>query len=68
MKSINFKFYLGQEVLTPLGCLGIVVMLQYGYGGNSYYVITKTNRNWYVEKLLKDARPDIELTRLSHCV
>lgn len=50
---VKFKFKLEQKVITPFDEKGIISMLGYDDGGNTYYVKTNMNSQWFKEKELK---------------
>jgi hypothetical protein len=57
--TVNFKFEIDQKVkVEKLGITGIVAMCAFDEGGNTYYVKTPDNDNWFRESLLVDAERD----------
>lgn len=50
--KVEYAFGIDQEVKTPFGDDGIVVMLGYDDGGKCYHVKTSKDGQWYKEKEL----------------
>ena len=49
MRTVDFKFDVDDEVVTPFGDDGIISMIGVDEGGNMYYVKTAKNDNWFKE-------------------
>ena len=52
MTTVEFKFDLGQLVMTPLGSRGIVAGLYTDQGGNQYHVRTVGSSDYWHEHQL----------------
>lgn len=52
MRTIDFKFDVDDDVITPFGDHGIVSMLGHDESGNLYYVKTSKGGEWFKEKQL----------------
>ena len=52
MKTVNFKFNIDDQVLTPFGDEGFIEMLGYREGGPCYYVQSQIKGEWFKERQL----------------
>ena len=53
MKTVKFKFTLGQWVFDLFKNKGLISMLALDYGGKMYYVKFSTHSEWHYEYDLK---------------
>jgi len=54
MKTVDFKFEIDDQVMTPFEP-GIVTMMAFDEGGQKYYVQTKSAPGWFKEGQLEKA-------------
>ncbi len=54
--NVEYKYTIGQHVVTPFDSEGFVSMLGFDEGGAQYHVKTKDKDRWYREAQLKTTR------------
>ena len=50
MFEIEFKYDLGQKIITPHREEGYVSMLAYDHWGRKYYVLSESRATWFREE------------------